>query len=75
MVVTSETVRTRSAGVGSERGVAACESAGVFVAVVERGVGAAWRTCTLYAGMSACSGCCMTGADTEGLSEGSSENL
>ena len=30
MVVTSETVRMRSAGIGSERGVGACEAAGVF---------------------------------------------
>ena len=30
MVVTSEMVRMRSAGIGSERGVGACEAAGVF---------------------------------------------
>ena len=47
MVVTSETVRMRSTGVGSERGVAACDAAGVLVAVVGSGEGAAWRTLTL----------------------------
>jgi hypothetical protein len=50
MVVTSETVNVRSAGMGSDRGVATTEAAGVFVAVlvrVGRGAGAGWRILTL----------------------------
>ena len=48
VVATSETVRIRSAGVGSDRGVGAIEAAGVLVAVLGgSGEGAAWRTSTL----------------------------
>lgn len=47
MVVTSETVKIRSAGRGSERGVGAWEAAGVLrleVTVLRgSGVGAGWR--------------------------------
>jgi hypothetical protein len=34
MVVTSDTVSVRSAGMGSDRGVPTAEAAGVFVAVL-----------------------------------------
>jgi hypothetical protein len=66
---------------GSERGVATWEAAGVFVLVVnaeaagESGVGAGTKTWTLYAGVSGNSGCWMTGAEDVGRSFGSSENL
>ena len=65
----------RSAGIGSERGVGTFEAAGVLVAVVGSGEGAAWRIWTLYAGTSGCSGCWMTAAEAVGLSKDSSENL
>jgi hypothetical protein len=51
MVVTSWTVRVRSAGVGSERGVGAWDAAGVLkvdaVVMEFRGDGEAWRIWTL----------------------------
>lgn len=56
-MVTSETVRIRSVGVGSERGVGATDAAGVLDAVEGRGAGAACNTSTLYAGTSGRSGC------------------
>ncbi len=74
-------VRIRSAGMGSERGVAAWEAAGVLVLVVradaagESGDGAGCKTCTLYAGVSGRSGCWMIGAEDVGRSFGSSEYL
>jgi len=66
---------------GSERGVATWDAAGVFVLVVhaeaggESGDGAGCKTFTLYAGVSGSSGCWMTGADVVGRSFGRSENL
>lgn len=51
MVATSETVRIRSAGVGSERGVGACDAAGVLkfevTVLAGSGVGAGCRISTL----------------------------
>lgn len=50
MVVTSETESVRSAGMGSDRGVAATETTGVFVTVLVgtgRGAGAGWRILTV----------------------------
>lgn len=48
IVVTSETVRIRSAGIGSERGVGAEDAAGVPETLfVGRGAGAGWRISTL----------------------------
>ena len=65
IVVTSETVKIRSTGTGSDCGVATLDAAGVLDAVGGRGDGEDWRTLTLYAGSSGISGCWMTGADTE----------
>lgn len=79
IVFTSETVRYRSTGVGSDRGVPNFEAAGVLTvevtAEVGRGFGAGWRIVTLYAGSSGFSGCWMIGAETTSLSLGISENL
>lgn len=50
-------MRTRSAGIGSERGVGAEEAAGVPVVLFGNGAGAGWRISTLYAGSSGISGC------------------
>ena len=51
MVATSKTVRTRSATMGSERGVGACEPMGVPKAdaawLFGRGFGAGCKICTL----------------------------
>ena len=51
MVATSETDKMRSAIMGSERGVGACEAAGVFRVegawLVGRGLGAGCKICTL----------------------------
>jgi hypothetical protein len=68
---------------GSERGVANWDAAGVlFVlgvcteeAAGESGDGAGSNTFTLYAGISGMSGCWMTGAEDVDRSFGSSENL
>jgi hypothetical protein len=78
IVVTSETVSVRSAGMGSDRGEANAEAAGVFVAVsviVGRGAGAGWRILTVYAGSSDIDGCWMMGAEFVALFLGVSENL
>ena len=56
-VVTSLTESVRSAGVGSERGVADTLAAGVDFGLVERGEGAGWRILTVYAGSSTRVGC------------------
>lgn len=79
-VLTSETVRIRSAGTGSDRGVANWDAKGVAAfdlvnGVGAIGVGAGWRTFTLYAGTSGSSGCWITGAEVTSLSFGISENL
>lgn len=51
IVLTSETVKYRSAGVGSDRGVPNFEAEGVLTAEVNaevgRGFGAGWRIMTL----------------------------
>ena len=68
---------------GSERGVASRDAAGVLLvrgvcneeAAGESGEGAGNKTCTLYAGVSGISGCWMTGAEDVERSFGSSENL
>ena len=75
MEVTSDGVRKRVAGIGSDRGVGACEGAGVLVTDTGRGVCEACRTWTLYAGSSGNSGCCSTGAEAVSLLGGISENL
>ena len=79
MLVTSCTVRMRSPGIGSERGVGSTEAAGVFeldlMLAGGKGVGAGCRIATLYAATSDWSGCWMTGAEVIGVSSGISENL
>lgn len=82
-MVTSAGVSIRSLGMGSERGVANRDAAGVLFdlgvcaeeAAGESGDGAGCSTCTLYAGVSGKSGCWMTGAEDVERSFGSSENL
>jgi len=79
--VASAGMSTCSAGMGSEHGIATWDTARVFVLVIsakaagKSGDGASHKTFILYAGVSGCSGCWMTGADDVGWSFGRSENL